>query len=95
MAHNYFVHEINIPIAEAQLTPDDTLIIVDMQYDFLPGGTFAVAGGPTIVPLIANAIEDAHTQGSKVIFTRDYHLLDHISFNTQGGHFPPHCKQGT
>jgi nicotinamidase/pyrazinamidase len=38
-----------MPIA---ITPQDVLIVVDTQYDFLPGGNLAVTGGDEIVPLI-------------------------------------------
>ena len=31
------------------LRPDDALIVVDMQNDFLPGGALAVSGGDEIV----------------------------------------------
>src|SRR5690606_21776312 len=34
------------------INPDDGLVVVDMQYDFLPEGSLAVAGGDEIVPLI-------------------------------------------
>ena len=31
---------------------DDLLLVVDLQYDFLPGGSLAVAGGDEIIILI-------------------------------------------
>ena len=34
-----------------EITPGDVLVVVDMQYDFLPGGSLAVSGGDEIVPL--------------------------------------------
>lgn len=39
----------------------------------------------------------SHTRiaGATVIATRDYHPLDHCSFVSNGGPFPPHCVQGT
>jgi nicotinamidase/pyrazinamidase len=54
----------------------DVLVAVDIQYDFLPGGSLAVAGGDEIIPMI-NAI------GKKfhhVVMTQDWHPLNHISF---------------
>lgn len=95
MTHALFVKNLQLPIGRAALTPEDTLIVVDMQYDFLPGGAFAVAEGDAVVAGIAQAVDDAHGKNAKVIFTRDYHPMDHISFLPQGGDFPPHCKQGT
>ena len=56
--------------------PDDVLIVVDVQYDFLPGGALAVARGDEIVPL-------ANELGRKfgnVVLTQDWHPDDHISF---------------
>jgi nicotinamidase/pyrazinamidase len=61
------------------ITPRDVLIVVDMQYDFLPGGSLAVAGGDEIVPLI-NTLAKRFTN---VVLTQDWHPADHISFASQ------------
>ena len=61
------------------ITPEDVLIVVDVQYDFLPGGSLAVAGGDDIVPLI-NTLARKFTN---VVFTQDWHPADHISFASQ------------
>lgn len=58
---------------------DDVLVVVDLQYDFLPGGRLAVAGGDDIVPLI-NALG---RKFANVVFTQDWHPADHISFASQ------------
>ena len=42
------------------LRADDVLIVVDIQYDFLPGGSLAVAGGNEIIEPI-NALEEMTT----------------------------------
>ena len=47
-----------------------------MQYDFLPGGNLAVAGGDEIIPLI-NRLGRAFPH---VVMTQDWHPGDHISF---------------
>ena len=62
-----------------EITPRDVLVIVDMQYDFLPGGSLAVSGGDDIVPLI-NTLAKRFTN---VVFTQDWHPADHISFASQ------------
>lgn len=62
-----------------EITPRDVLVVVDMQYDFLPGGSLAVAGGDEIVPLI-NTLATTFTN---VVFTQDWHPADHISFASQ------------
>ncbi|MCW5722560.1 MAG: bifunctional nicotinamidase/pyrazinamidase [Devosia sp.] len=61
------------------IAPQDVLVVVDMQYDFLPGGSLAVAGGDEIVPLI-NALAKKF---SHVVLTQDWHPKDHISFASQ------------
>ncbi len=62
-----------------EIQPDDVLVIVDVQYDFLPGGNLAVAGGDEIVPLI-NKLAEKFTH---VVLTQDWHPADHISFASQ------------
>ena len=58
------------------LRNDDVLIVVDMQYDFLPGGNLAVAGGDEIIaPVNALAARFEH-----VVMTQDWHPQEHISF---------------
>ena len=59
--------------------PKDVLIVVDVQYDFLPGGSLAVADGDAIVPLI-NVLAKKFTN---VVLTQDWHPADHISFASQ------------
>lgn len=61
------------------IQPQDVLVIVDVQYDFLPGGSLAVAGGDEIVPLI-NKLAGKFTN---VIMTQDWHPKDHVSFASQ------------
>ena len=71
------------------------LLIIDMQYDFLPGGSFGVPEGDALIQPVASLITAGAAVGSTIICTRDYPPHDHASFNTQGGPFPPHCVQGT
>lgn len=61
------------------IAPNDVLIVVDVQNDFLPGGSLAVAGGDEIVPLIHTLAKHF----TNVIFTQDWHPADHISFASQ------------
>src|SRR5690606_23578444 len=62
-----------------KIKPADMLVVVDMQYDFLPGGSLAVAGGDEIVPLV-NTIARKFTN---VVLTQDWHPADHVSFASQ------------
>ena len=54
----------------------DALLLVDLQYDFMPGGALAVAGGHEVVP-VANRIARAF---SNVVLTQDWHPAGHVSF---------------
>ena len=83
--------------------PDDALIIIDMQNDFLlrdavtnpDGGRFGAPEGDQCIAPIVRMIEHFVERGGHVIATRDYHPFDHASFYTEGGPYPPHCVQGT
>lgn len=83
------------------------LILVDLQYDFLPGGALAVAEGDATLP-VANALIPRFDH---VIATQDWHPPDHGSFasNHEGAAvgslselngltqvmWPDHCVQGS
>jgi nicotinamidase-related amidase len=77
------------------ITPSDTLVVVDMQHDFLPGGAFGVDEGDAVIEGICALITKFHDAGATVIATKDFHPTDHCSFNTHGGPFPPHCIMGS
>lgn len=84
-----------IPWETAAIGENDTLLVVDMQIDFLPGGAFGVDEGDAIIDGVCETIQKFHKAGATVIATRDYHPIDHVSFLSHGGPFPPHCVQGT
>ncbi len=85
----------------------EALLIVDVQYGFMPGGGLPVADGDAIVPVI-NRIAPRF---ANVVLTQDWHPADHISFaaNHPGRApfetitlpygeqvlWPTHCVQGT
>eukprot|EP00802_Teleaulax_amphioxeia_P004553 Tamp_04557.p1 GENE.Tamp_04557~~Tamp_04557.p1 ORF type:complete len:667 (+),score=102.32 Tamp_04557:23-2002(+) len=86
----------------APIGKGDALVIIDMQKDFVPssvynpdGGRFGVDEGDEIVAEICSMIRAASEAGATIIASRDYHPHDHCSFVHKGGHFPPHCVQGT
>jgi len=56
--------------------PTDALLVIDMQNDFCPGGSLAVAKGDAIIPVI----NDLGTRFDHVILTQDWHPEHHISF---------------
>lgn len=52
------------------------LIVVDVQNCFVTGGSLAVPGGETIIPLINRLA----SQFSQVVVTQDWHPHNHLSF---------------
>jgi nicotinamidase/pyrazinamidase len=85
----------------------DALIVVDVQYDFLPGGALAVQDGDAVVAPI-NRLAKAFRH---VVLTQDWHPEGHASFaSSHPGRqpfdlidlhygpqvlWPDHCVQGT
>jgi nicotinamidase/pyrazinamidase len=73
------------------LKKGDALLIVDVQNDFLPGGSLAVHGGDNIIAPFNRYVEAAQDNGLPIFATRDWHPPNHSSFKEQGGPWPPHC----
>lgn len=73
----------------------DALIVVDVQKDFLPGGSLGVPDGDAVVPVMNRYMEQFRQQGLPIYATRDWHPEGHCSFEAQGGPWPPHCISGT
>jgi nicotinamidase/pyrazinamidase len=73
----------------------DALIIVDVQHDFLPGGSLAVPHGDEVIPVLNQYIGIFQAKGLPIYATRDWHPPNHCSFKSQGGPWPPHCVAGT
>lgn len=80
---------------KTKLAAGDALIAVDVQNDFLPGGSLAVAGGGDVIPALNRYIALFSSKGLPVYATRDWHPPDHCSFRRQGGPWPQHCIAGT
>ncbi len=75
--------------------PGDALLLVDVQRDFLPGGSLAVPAGDAVLAPLAGALASWAGHRLPVFATRDWHPADHCSFKPQGGPWPPHCEAGT
>jgi len=85
----------------------EALILVDIQHDFLPGGSLAVPDGDQIIP-VANHLQESFDH---IIATQDWHPRNHGSFaanheNKEPGDiielngleqilWPIHCVQGS
>lgn len=86
---------------------DEALVVIDVQNDFCPGGTLAVADGDAVILPINKLIAKA----KHVILTQDWHPVGHASFASSHananpfseimmpyGHqtlWPDHCIRGT
>jgi len=71
------------------------LIVVDVQNDFCPGGSLAVAHGDEVVAPLNKLIAEFLERGEPVFKSRDWHTLQTKHFAAYGGTWPPHCVQGT
>ena len=77
------------------LHADDALLIVDLQRDFLPGGSLAVPGGDAVVAPANASIARFVEHRLPVFASRDWHPQGHCSFRACGGPWPPHCVAGS
>jgi len=84
------------------------LVLVDLQNDFIPGGSLAVRDGDAVIP-VANAVQKRTFD--LIVATQDWHPRNHGSFasNHAGKHpgdmaelgglpqvlWPDHCVQGS
>lgn len=73
------------------LRSGDALLLVDVQNDFVPGGSLAVAQGDRVLEPINRWLARFSQAGLPVFATRDWHPPDHCSFTARGGPWPPHC----
>src|SRR5713226_4970981 len=71
------------------------LIVVDVQNDFCPGGSLAVAGGDEVVEPLNKLMNEFLGRGEPVFKTRDWHPAETKHFAAYGGAWPIHCVQGT
>ena len=75
--------------------PGDALLIIDVQNDFLPGGSLAVPDGDAIIVPLNSVIARFQEAGLPIFATRDWHPANHCSFLENGGTWPVHCVRGT
>jgi len=77
------------------LRPGDALVIVDVQNDFLPGGSLPVPEGDLVIPALNKAIFLFREDSLPIVASRDWHPENHCSFQSQGGPWPVHCVAGS
>ena len=84
-----------------------TLLLIDLQNDFMPGGPLGVAGADEVIPIV----NDLMPEFELIVATQDWHPADHGSFAVNHpGHsvldqidleglpqtlWPVHCVQNT
>lgn len=73
----------------------DALLAVDVQNDFLPGGSLGVPDGDRVLAPINKAIALFLARGLPIFASRDWHPANHCSFREQGGPWPVHCVADT
>lgn len=73
-------------------TPGSTIAVaVDIQNDFCPGGSLAVANGDEVIAPMNAVMAATRTIGGTVVATRDWHPEVTPHFDT----WPVHCVAGT
>ena len=70
----------------------DALIIVDLQNDFFEDGSLSVPEAESLIEPLNKAIQLAEQSGFLIIFTQDWHPVNHSSFKKD---FKPHCIMDT
>lgn len=78
-----------------QFTPEDALLVIDMQVDFLPGGALGVPRGDEVLAPVNQLLRVFSSRGLPIFASRDWHPENHCSFGARGGPWPPHCVAGT
>lgn len=78
-----------------ELQPSDALVVIDMQNDFLPGGSLAVPESEQVIEPINRWLARFSAARLPIFATRDWHPPEHCSFLARGGPWPPHCVAGT
>jgi nicotinamidase/pyrazinamidase len=67
------------------------LIVVDVQRDFCEGGALAAADTLSLLEPLQKFVDIARSMGTQIVFTQDWHPVNHSSFQTEGGPWPVHC----
>ncbi len=63
-----------------KIEPTDALIVVDIQNDFIPGGSLPVPEGDKIIPKVNEFMKLFNEKAARVVLTQDWHPPNHASF---------------
>ena len=77
--NNLTISDLNL-VSKIELKKDDSLIIVDIQNDFLPNGALPVNDGDEIISPINILAERFNKKGNLITMTQDWHPPGHLSF---------------
>lgn len=70
------------------------IILVDLQNDFSEVGALPVKDASLTIPVINKFLAQLQSR-SVVVYSKDWHPLNHCSFTQNGGTWPTHCVQGS
>lgn len=70
-----------------------TLLVVDVQNDFCPGGALAVPEGDRVVPVLNRYVDFFYKKNLPIFASRDWHPEETKHFTDSGGPWPRHCIQ--
>jgi len=70
-------------------------VIIDIQNDFLPGGSLAIPRGNEVLSPLNGYLDLFQRDHLPIFATRDWHPANHCSFREQGGPWPVHCVQNS
>ncbi len=68
-------------MARLEPRPSDLLLVIDMQRDFLPGGSLALPEGDAVI----DPINQLLGRFTNAVATQDWHTPDHVSFASRHG----------
>ena len=71
------------------------LIVVDVQNDFCEGGALAAADTASLIEPLHQYVEAARRKGAVIVYTQDWHPVEHSSFQKNDGPWPVHCVAGS
>lgn len=77
----------------------NALVVVDVQKDFVEGGSLAVAGGQRVADTLARTVVPIYDKlDTLVLFTKDWHIDPGTHFSETPDYidsWPRHCEAGT
>lgn len=73
------------------LQGSDALLLVDVQNDLLPGGSFPVPNADQILPSLNRCIHVFMDKHLPIVLSREWHARNHYTAAARDSWPPPHC----